>query len=337
MRPPNTTNMLTVAVRARRIEAIAFLLKEGAHADFPWFDEGASSVFERRLSEWAPSVDSLRELRMLLTDGELQSQRDIEHFDILGYLLSMALIYKVPQSTSLNLQCTRPTRRAQYKPSHSCEGFSGPEHEKDDSGRRLRPLPSESIAISLHEASTSSPSQLTHEPLTGFKPIRLVELEPYDGSTDQIRCQIRHVELAESGYYETLSYAWSNREDMIPILANGKELEVTRSLWTALIKLRWRGPKRTLWWIDELCINFLDTQEKKEQFGILRDIYLSAGQVLCWLGEGDPGSDALFEFLRFLKSSIASPFPQPYEKLIPSPTYTRDVQEAFYGLLKRPW
>lgn len=70
-------------------------------------------------------------------------------------------------------------------------------------------------------------------------------------------------------------------------------LTVTRNLEGALRRLRSCSLDRILW-IDALCINQKDVQERGQQVQLMARIYASARQVLVWLEEetGDPANDA---------------------------------------------
>ncbi|EAT84924.2 hypothetical protein SNOG_07458 [Parastagonospora nodorum SN15] len=46
------------------------------------------------------------------------------------------------------------------------------------------------------------------------------------------------------------------------------------------------------WWIDSLCINLTDGNEREQQVRIMADIYKRAKRAVIWLGEEkEPGSD----------------------------------------------
>jgi hypothetical protein len=115
--------------------------------------------------------------------------------------------------------------------------------------------------------------------------LRLVRL--FKGSfPDDIQCEIFLAWL--HGYekcmpYEALSYTWGSTERTSEITTNDCTLAVTENLHHALRYLRYEYTDRILW-IDLICINQDDFQERSHQVAQMRDIYKEAEQVLIWLG-----------------------------------------------------
>jgi len=78
------------------------------------------------------------------------------------------------------------------------------------------------------------------------------------------------------------------------ILINGHPFEATENLVAALHHLRAHDhPKyrrNELIWIDAICINQKDNEEKSHQVQMMRNIYSNAVQVIVWLGMATPES-----------------------------------------------
>lgn len=91
-------------------------------------------------------------------------------------------------------------------------------------------------------------------------------------------------------HFTALSYAWAchTHPDTFPILCNGRQLYVHNNLYTALpfITRRYtsKGALATPYWIDAICINQADDQEKISQIRLMNTIYRHADTVLAWLG-----------------------------------------------------
>jgi len=85
-----------------------------------------------------------------------------------------------------------------------------------------------------------------------------------------------------------LSYAWGDLEITRPSHVNEDERQVTTNLYHALRRLRKESEPRTIW-IDSLCIDQANTQEKNHQVGMMGEIHRSTQKVLIWIGE--PGMD----------------------------------------------
>lgn len=75
--------------------------------------------------------------------------------------------------------------------------------------------------------------------------------------------------------YIALSYVWGSREDLQTIFVDSQSFMVTKNLDAALRNLR-RTNRGLKVWIDAICINQNDPQEKKMQIGLMRRIYRQA-------------------------------------------------------------
>ncbi|KAI0378564.1 heterokaryon incompatibility protein-domain-containing protein [Hypomontagnella monticulosa] len=111
-----------------------------------------------------------------------------------------------------------------------------------------------------------------------------------------IKCNLKTVAFRYSfsrsgGYFQrpepyiALSYAWGDPGQTKPITVNGVRMQVTMNLHNALRHIRKRR-KRTVLWVDAICINQEDDDEKSFQVGtLMRHIYEQAQGVIAWLGE----------------------------------------------------
>ena len=84
--------------------------------------------------------------------------------------------------------------------------------------------------------------------------------------------------------YEALSYAWGTAISPRKALVDGFKLPITKSLHQGLRRLRLDDKPRMLW-VDALCINQRDIEERSRQVQRMAVIYRSAENVLIWLGE----------------------------------------------------
>jgi hypothetical protein len=75
--------------------------------------------------------------------------------------------------------------------------------------------------------------------------------------------------------------------------------ETTYKLHEALLQLRHSNQPRTLW-IDALCIDQENKDERSEQGKTMASIIGQASRVLCWLGEGDKQPDLAFKCMEEL-------------------------------------
>jgi hypothetical protein len=82
----------------------------------------------------------------------------------------------------------------------------------------------------------------------------------------------------------TLSYVWGSQEPARYIECNGHKKFVAPNLFAALRRLRFADKERVVW-IDALCINQEDPDERSRQVLLMRDIYTKPSRVIVWLGE----------------------------------------------------
>lgn len=91
-------------------------------------------------------------------------------------------------------------------------------------------------------------------------------------------------------HFFALSYAWAvqSHPNTFPISCNGHQICVHHNLYTALPFLARRYEDHTSaatpYWIDAVCINQADDEEKVSQIRLMNTIYRRAGRVLVWLG-----------------------------------------------------
>lgn len=102
--------------------------------------------------------------------------------------------------------------------------------------------------------------------------------------------------------YAALSYARGRSEKPKTIQLNGYPFWVTENLYTALKYLRTPGTARVLW-IDALCINQSDLDERLHQVQMMAEIYKRAETVLVWLGPPRDDSDAVMDIIESMAFS----------------------------------
>ena len=123
-------------------------------------------------------------------------------------------------------------------------------------------------------------SQYAYQPL-GRNKIRLITFEK---DSNPPAFSLRHCNMRRaSGKYICLSYCWDVAVSPHPVLCNGKELQVQTNLYDALIQLARRNGARDFW-IDAICINQPDRDEKGSQIQLMGQIFERAASVFVWLG-----------------------------------------------------
>jgi hypothetical protein len=144
-------------------------------------------------------------------------------------------------------------------------------------------------------ADSSSNATGIYSPLGESDEIRLLCLQPRV-SGGLIRCTLKHTWLSSKIPYEALSYMWGPQE-FRTIEINGKLCHVRINLWQALSHLCLENRCRTIW-IDALCINQADINERNHQVMQMGKIYRDASRVVVWLGESDSASSTAMEKLQ---------------------------------------
>jgi hypothetical protein len=122
-------------------------------------------------------------------------------------------------------------------------------------------------------------------PLLPNTSIRLLQLLPGSGS-DPLKGDVFDypIEASKAAPYEALSYTWGAEENPGVICINGREVRITRNLHSALSHLRYELLSRLIW-IDAICINQDDEEEKAVQIPLMPQIYAKSLRVVVWLGE----------------------------------------------------
>ncbi|KAI1382476.1 heterokaryon incompatibility protein-domain-containing protein [Hypoxylon crocopeplum] len=122
---------------------------------------------------------------------------------------------------------------------------------------------------------------------------RLVELFPTSEGGD-INIRFHAYSLDTAPPFEALSYIWGNPDPRPEAYCDGHPIRVTRNLHNFLLALAGEGAR--LWlWIDELCINQEDSEEKMKTIQMIPSMFRHARRTMCWTGTplGTEGSRLL--------------------------------------------
>lgn len=135
--------------------------------------------------------------------------------------------------------------------------------------------------------------------------VRLLRVEPGRGF-EALHCTLNVVSLLDDPRYETISYCWGKANRAGPLIVNGSPLSVPHNAIVALCQVRSANQPRTVW-IDAICINQDDPDERSQQVAMMAFIYRSAMGNLIHLGSTDaePGKAArIAEHLTILERKI---------------------------------
>jgi hypothetical protein len=135
----------------------------------------------------------------------------------------------------------------------------------------------------------------THDPML---PDRVGYTISYsDHSHKNIWCRIVQRDLNENRRveYETISYTWAGLPKRIPIFVDGRRvIYVNAPIYACLQRLE-IGSKPRYLWIDQICINQDDKDERNIQVLLMKKIFESAQKTLIWLGEEDEDTPLALE------------------------------------------
>ncbi|KAK0729451.1 heterokaryon incompatibility protein-domain-containing protein [Lasiosphaeris hirsuta] len=168
------------------------------------------------------------------------------------------------------------------------------------------------------------PHRISYSPLPTPTSIRLLRIEPIESLKDEfdlfrpIRCTLVVKDLADSPVYDALSYTWGCpvtvyehvREVCSPaawaspafdITCDGKPFSVTTNLYTALLGLVQHTLSAYIW-IDQICIDQSNLQERQAQVLLMGRIYRQAQKVPVWIGGEDEFARDGLEVMMYLSN-----------------------------------
>jgi hypothetical protein len=131
-------------------------------------------------------------------------------------------------------------------------------------------------------------TSLYYQPLAEGE-IRLLTIDPTSFSSPEIHISMSAAQLNETTEYIALSYVWGSETDRRDIKLNERSMSVTANLYDALTCMRKRIAMASLGfpakiWVDAICINQGDIDERNEQVTRMRDIYTQAQVVWAFVG-----------------------------------------------------
>jgi hypothetical protein len=139
-------------------------------------------------------------------------------------------------------------------------------------------------SLSPYRIPIYSSTNFKYQPLDADekRAIRIIRVHP-DLQDGFIYCEIEHSTTRAT--YSALSYTWGSVSDETEtVLIDGYAFSVRRNLYDFLRYVRKNHARKPLW-IDAICINQSDIEEKNIQVKMMARIYTSTKEVLVWLGQ----------------------------------------------------
>jgi hypothetical protein len=128
-----------------------------------------------------------------------------------------------------------------------------------------------------------------YKPLKGAE-IRLLRLHPSSGyglakslSASLVTISLQDDTSSVSTQYEALSYCWDTEAADRTLSLDNAPFAIKPNLEIALRQLS-KGKVERLLWIDAICINQADLNERNEQVRMMSSVYRQAARVVIWIG-----------------------------------------------------
>ncbi|KAF3000836.1 hypothetical protein E8E13_006944 [Curvularia kusanoi] len=176
---------------------------------------------------------------------------------------------------------------------------------------------------------------------TTQKQIRLLRLRHRGHHGHLPQYELTTFDLETAPPYTALSYTWGPVSPAYPIRVNRRKVNVRANLYAFLEGV----PTRDYIWIDQVCINQSNPEEKNHQVRMMAQIYKDCNSMIIWLGSNDQ------EFKEAADEFRYKPRPQALSVLLNDNYFTRlwVVQEVLLaravqifcrgisGIVELPW
>lgn len=199
-----------------------------------------------------------------------------------------------------------------------------------------------------------------YQPITDKYEIRVLEIKPGKPS-DQLKGSLHHCsvefgadqplkssqrhalsmkDLTVPISYTALSYTWGKPVFDARFECDGHIKMITRSLESALRHFR-QEDRGVVLWVDQICIDQGNNEEKGQQVPLMSKIYESAINTAIWLGDSADDSDTALKLLKDAHmclqfSNEENLDPNEIERMgLPNPD--SNDWKALWKLLSRPW
>ena len=144
--------------------------------------------------------------------------------------------------------------------------------------------PEDEPVFLLHIEDDEPPPQKHHyQPLSDPRNFRILCIEP-GAPGSRIRGSLHESRLGDGVTYLALSYVWGSPQIVAYVMLEDCYSLVTENLYAALQHLRSEQEPLRIW-IDQICINQQDQEERSQQVMLMHDIFSKSVQVLIWLGK----------------------------------------------------
>ena len=165
--------------------------------------------------------------------------------------------------------------------------------------------------------------------------IRLFELLP-GAKNEPLRGRIRTIDFGPEAEYDAVSYIWGDPTPRYPLMVDDNQVIcIATNLRKALLGLRLPKLSRILW-VDAICINQRDIEERGHQVSVMGTIYRRARIVRVWLDvEVDPRCKAMRMASRLMGPSTEGIFQASHHRELRCTVSLDDFGPEFWEPLRR--
>ncbi|KAH7077297.1 heterokaryon incompatibility protein-domain-containing protein [Paraphoma chrysanthemicola] len=186
-----------------------------------------------------------------------------------------------------------------------------------------------------------------YAPLIPANSIRILLLLPASTYSASLRVRLLHTrgpttlgtyDDTHQTPYEAVSYTWGEPIFSHHLECEGRVIKVTASVNALLRRLCKTAIARPLW-IDSVCINQNDLEEKNKQIGMMDKIYNRALKVHVWLGEAEPHDriEWVFDLFREIASYSRDDEVMLSWHVRAGIPWEKDTEKTVDRFLARPW
>ena len=171
-------------------------------------------------------------------------------------------------------------------------------------------------------------AHLSYMRINPLRQIRLLRLRAGSGE-DALFGELLTPSLSEAPRFMALSYVWEQGQGQQSIIIDGNKMHLEEDLGYALLALR-KPEQPILIWVDSICINPHDVEERNSQDMLLAEIYKQADSIIVWLGQKTSYSEVAFATANWLARNPDLICIIPPEDLVL-------FLVALFALMRNPW
>ena len=175
----------------------------------------------------------------------------------------------------------RPSKPKRAKCTNQADAHASSDDRSDPLPSAAAPEsdPTDKAEVDLSSRAAYRDVPLVHGDNTNIRVLRILP----EKTRGQITCELIVVPVRGQVTYTALSYVWGEVRYPRSIRLNDRLVAVRENLWQFLNQMH-QECRIGYFWIDALCINQFDIQERNHQVKMMGEIYSTAEQVVVWLG-----------------------------------------------------